>query len=96
MKRNIHIWDHWTDENNTIGKGYGYQIAKYKQVDKLLETLKVDPQDRRMIVSFWNIEDLPGMMLPPCAFMTLWDVTDGRLNCMLISVAGNMPLGCTF
>ena len=95
-ERNIRIWDHWTDENNTIGKGYGYQIAKYKQVDKLLETLKTDPQDRRMIVSFWNIEDLPEMMLPPCAFMTLWDVTDGRLNCMLIQRSGDMPLGVPF
>lgn len=94
--RNIHIWDKWTDENNTIGKAYGYQIAKYKQVDKLLDTLKTNPQDRRMLVTFWNINDLPDMVLPPCAFQTLWDVTDGRLNCMLIQRSGDMPLGVPF
>ena len=51
--------------DGTIGKAYGYQIRKYKQVDKLLETLKTDPQNRRMIVSLWNIEDLPDMALQP-------------------------------
>jgi thymidylate synthase len=82
--------------DGTIGKAYGYQIRKYKQVDKLLETLKTDPQNRRMIVSLWNIEDLPDMALQPCAYQTLWDVTDGRLNCMLIQRSGDMGLGVPF
>lgn len=94
--RNIHIWDNWTDENNTIGKAYGYQIAKYKQLDKLINTLKTNPQDRRMIVSLWNIEDLPEMTLQPCAFQTLWDVSNGRLNCMLVQRSGDIPLGIPF
>ena len=80
----VHIWDEWVDENNTIGKAYGYQIAKFNQIDKLIETLKTNPQDRRMIMSMWNIEDLPEMTLQPCCYQTLWDVTDGYLNCMLI------------
>ncbi|NLM69700.1 MAG: thymidylate synthase [Firmicutes bacterium] len=95
-ERNIHIWDHWTDENNTIGKAYGYQIRKYKQLDSLIETLQTDPQNRRMIVSLWNVEDLPEMTLQPCAFLTMWDVTDGRLNCMLVQRSGDMPLGVPF
>lgn len=95
-ERNIHIWDQWVDENNTIGKAYGYQIKKYQQVDKLIETLKTNPQDRRMIVSLWNIEDLPEMTLQPCAFLTMWDVTDGRLNCMLVQRSGDIPLGVPF
>ncbi|NLV90780.1 MAG: thymidylate synthase [Firmicutes bacterium] len=95
-ERNIHIWDHWTDENNTIGKGYGYQISKYRQLDKLLDTLVNNPQDRRMIVTLWNIEDLPEMTLPPCAYETLWDVTDGRLNCLLVQRSGDWPLGVPF
>jgi len=95
-ERNIHIWDNWADENNKIGKAYGYQIAKYKQVDKLLDTLRTNPQDRRMIVTFWNIDDLPEMNLPPCAFQTLWDVADERLNCMLIQRSGDIPLGVPF
>lgn len=94
--RNIHIWDNWTDENNTIGKAYGYQIAKYKQLDNLINTLKTNPQDRRMIVSLWNIEDLPEMTLQPCAFQTIWDVSDDKLNCLLIQRSGDIPLGVPF
>lgn len=95
-ERNIHIWDSWADENNTIGKAYGYQIAKYDQLNKLINTLKTNPQDRRMIVSLWNIDDLPDMMLQPCAFQTMWDVTNERLNCMLVQRSGDMPLGIPF
>ena len=84
------------DENNTIGRGYGYQIAKFNQIDKLIETLKTNPQDRRMLMTMWNIEDLPHMTLQPCCFMTMWDVTDGRLNCMLIQRSGDVPLGVPF
>lgn len=96
QNQNVHIWDEWVDENNTIGKAYGYQISKYKQLDKLIETLKNNPQDRRMIVSFWNIEDLPEMQLQPCCYQTIWDVTDGKLNCMLIQRSGDIPLGVPF
>ena len=96
QKMNCHVWDEWMRPDGTIGKAYGYQIRKYKQVDKLLETLKTDPQNRRMIVSLWNIEDLPDMALQPCAYQTLWDVTDGRLNCMLIQRSGDMGLGVPF
>lgn len=94
--QNVHVWDEWVDEHNTIGKAYGYQIAKYKQIDKLIHTLKTNPQDRRMIMSLWNIEDLPEMTLQPCAFQTLWDVTDGRLNCMLVQRSGDSGLGIPF
>ena len=96
QKMNCHVWDEWMRPDGTIGKAYGYQIRKYKQVDKLLDMLRSDPQNRRMIVSLWNIEDLPDMALQPCAFQTLWDVTDGRLNCMLIQRSGDMGLGVPF
>ena len=82
--------------DGTIGKAYGYQIRKYKQVDHLLDMLRHDPQNRRMIVTLWNIEDLPDMALQPCAFQTLWDVSDGRLNCMLVQRSGDMGLGVPF
>ena len=93
---NVKVWDEWMREDGTIGKAYGYQIAKYKQLDNLLDMLKNDPQSRRMIVTLWNIEDLPDMALQPCAYETLWDVTDGRLNCMLIQRSGDMGLGVPF
>ena len=96
QEQNVHIWDEWVDENNTIGKGYGYQIAKFKQIDKLIETLKTNPQDRRMIMTMWNIEDLPEMTLQPCCFMTLWDVSGDMLNCMLIQRSGDLGLGVPF
>lgn len=93
---NVKVWDEWMREDGTIGKAYGYQIAKYKQLDNLIEMLQKDPQSRRMIVTFWNIEDLDDMALQPCAYETLWDVTDGRLNCMLVQRSGDMGLGVPF
>ena len=96
QEQNVRIWDEWVDENNTIGRGYGYQIAKFNQIDKLIETLKTNPQDRRMIMNLWNIEDLPEMALQPCCFLTIWDVTDGRLNCMLVQRSADLGLGVPF
>ena len=96
QKMNCHVWDEWMRPDGTIGKAYGYQIRKYKQVDHLLDMLRHDPQNRRMIVTLWNIEDLPDMALQPCAFQTLWDVSDGRLNCMLVQRSGEMGLGVPF
>ncbi len=94
---NCHVWDEWMREDGTIGKAYGYQLGKYHQVDTLLDTLKKDPQSRRMVVDLWNVADLPDMALQPCAFLTMWDVSaDGRLNCMLIQRSGDMGLGIPF
>lgn len=93
---NVHVWDEWMQEDGTIGKAYGYQIAKYHQLDNLLQQLQEDPQSRRMIVTLWNIEDLPEMALQPCAYETLWDVADGKLNCMLVQRSGDMGLGIPF
>lgn len=94
---NCHVWDEWMREDGTIGKAYGYQLGKYHQVDTLLETLKKDPQSRRMVVDLWNVQDLPDMALYPCAFLTMWDVSaDGRLNCMLVQRSGDMGLGVPF
>lgn len=94
---NCHVWDEWMQEDGTIGKAYGYQLARYHQVDTLLKTLKENPQSRRMVVSMWNVEDLPEMALQPCAFLTMWDVSaDNRLNCMLVQRSGDMGLGIPF
>lgn len=94
---NCHVWDEWMQEDGTIGKAYGYQLAKYHQVDTLLKTLKENPQSRRMVVSMWSVEDLPEMALQPCAFLTMWDVSaDNRLNCMLVQRSGDMGLGIPF
>ena len=92
----VKIWNEWAREDGTIGKAYGYQIAKYKQLDNLIDTIKNNPNSRRMIVSLWNVEDLDDMALQPCAFQTLWNVTDGKLNCMLIQRSYDAPVGGRF
>lgn len=93
---NVHIWDEWMQEDGTIGKAYGYQLAKYKQVDNLIKTIKEDPTSRRMITTLWNIEDLPEMALQPCAFQTLWNINKGYLNCMLTIRSNDWFLGNPF
>lgn len=93
---NVHIWDEWMQEDGTIGKAYGYQLAKYKQVDNLIRTIKEDPTSRRMITTLWNIEDLPEMSLQPCAFQTLWNINKGKLNCMLTIRSNDWFLGNPF
>lgn len=92
-----HIWDAWADEDGSIGKTYSYQLAqKYNlpegymdQVDALIYNLKNNPMNRRMIVTMWNPKDLKEMNLAPCCYETIWDVTDGRLNCTLIQRSGD-------
>ena len=49
-----------------------------------------------MMINIWNWEDLPEMNLAPCCFLSMWDVTDGRLNCMLVQRSGDLPLGVPF
>lgn len=95
-KENVRIWNEWEGEDGTIGKAYGYQIKKFKQIDQLIDALKNNPQDRRMMLNLWNWSDLPEMNLAPCCFLTLWDVTDGHLNCMLVQRSGDMGLGVPF
>ena len=73
---NSHIWDSWADENGSIGKAYGYQLAKksiypegeFDQVDRVLFDLKHNPQSRRIMTNIYNFEDLHEMGLYPCAY----------------------------
>jgi thymidylate synthase len=78
--RGITIWDEWKFADNTIGKAYGYQIKKYDQVGKLIDSLKNNPQSRRMVLNLWNVEDLDEMALTPCMYNHVADVSNGKLN----------------
>lgn len=84
QEQNVHIWDEWMNEEGTIGTSYGWIVKKFNQIDKLIDTLKNNPQDRRMMINLWQIPYLDGGTLYPCVFNTMWDVTDGKLNCMIV------------
>ena len=98
LGKSASIWRAWERPDGTIGKTYGYQLGvkhKYEygeldQVDNLIYLLKNKPMDRRMIVTMWNPEDLHDMALPPCVYESIWDVTDGKLNCTLIQRSGDV------
>lgn len=97
---NVKVWDEWVKEDGTIGKAYGYQARHWNgnidQVQNLINTLKTNPQSRRMIISLWNVGDLPEMALEPCAFMTMWDVMGDTLNMTLIQRSCDLGLGGPF
>ena len=93
---NIHdlnstVWDEWADENGSIGKAYGYQLAQkhqYRegmmdQVDRLIYDLKHNPYSRRMITNMYVHQDLHEMNLYPCAYSMTFNVTGDRLNAIL-------------
>lgn len=88
---NSHIWDSWADETGSIGKAYGYQLAKksvypegeFDQVDRVLYDLKNNKASRRIMTNIYNFEDLHEMHLYPCAYSMTFNVTDNKLNGIL-------------
>ncbi len=92
---NSHIWDQWAGDDGTIGKAYGYQLAKkyefktkdgmqtLDQVDYMLYLLKNDPASRRIMTNIFDFGDLKDMNLEPCAFGTQWLVKGGKLHLIL-------------
>lgn len=101
-----HIWDDWADPDGSIGKAYGYQVAKNvttmdgrthpSQVDYVLESLKEDPSNRRAVIDLWNVDDLGQMNLTPCCYSSCWNIIDGKLNCMLIQRSADYLVGVPF
>lgn len=96
QEQNCRIWDEWIMEDGTIGTSYGWVVKEFNQIDNLINTLKTNPQDRRMMINLWQIPYLNGGPLHPCCFLTMWDVTDGKLNCMLVQRSGDWGLGVPF
>ena len=86
-----HIWDSWADENGSIGKAYGYQLAvkhhypegDMDQVDRVLYDLKHNPASRRILTNIYNFEDLHEMALYPCAYSMTFNVSGNTLNAIL-------------
>ncbi len=96
QENNVNIWNEWMMEDGTIGTSYGYIVEKFNQIDNLINTLKTNPQNRRMLIDLWQIPYLNTGALHPCCFLTMWDVTNGYLNCMLVQRSGDIPLGVPF
>ncbi|MBQ7285341.1 MAG: thymidylate synthase [Alphaproteobacteria bacterium] len=99
---NVHIWDEWADENGNLGPVYGAQWRNFNgegidQIKDVIERIKKNPQDRRLIVTAWNPAQIDQMALPPCHCFFQFDVTpDGRLNCQLYQRSCDMFLGVPF
>ncbi|MBP5136496.1 MAG: thymidylate synthase [Paludibacteraceae bacterium] len=101
----VRIWNEWADpETGDLGHIYGYQWRKwpdYKgghidQIAKAVETIKNNPDSRRIIVNAWNVADLDNMNLPPCHMFFQFYVADGRLSLQLYQRSGDSFLGIPF
>ncbi len=99
---NVTIWDEWADENGDLGPVYGHQWRNFNsqgidQIKDVIERIKKNPQDRRLIVTAWNPAQIDEMALPPCHCFFQFDVTpDGKLNCQLYQRSCDMFLGVPF
>ena len=100
----VSIWDEWADENGDLGPIYGYQWRSWPardgrhvdQISEVLNTLKSNPDSRRIIVSAWNVGELPYMKLPPCHAFFQFYVADGKLSCQLYQRSADIFLGVPF
>jgi len=104
QENGVSIWNEWADENGDLGPVYGVQWRKWKdatgqvidQIQDVVQRLKEDPDSRRIIVSAWNVGDIPGMALPPCHCLFQFYVADGKLSCQLYQRSADVFLGVPF
>ena len=100
----VSIWDEWAGPDGDLGPVYGVQWRSWPlpggghvdQLAQVLETLRTDPDSRRMVVSAWNVADLPQMALAPCHALFQFYVADGRLSCQLYQRSADLFLGVPF
>lgn len=100
----VKIWDEWADENGELGPVYGKQWRSWEgkdgkvidQVSELIEQIKKNPDSRRLIVSAWNVAELPEMALMPCHNLFQFYVADGKLSCQLYQRSADVFLGVPF
>ncbi len=100
----VRIWDEWAAEDGELGPVYGVQWRSWPtpsgehidQISEVLDTLKTNPDSRRMIVSSWNVGEIPQMALPPCHAFFQFYVADGKLSCQLYQRSADLFLGVPF
>ena len=105
LKENgVRIWDEWADENGDLGNVYGYQWRSWPtpdgehidQIKNVIDTLKSNPNSRRIIVSAWNVGEIEKMALPPCHAFFQFYVAQGKLSCQLYQRSADIFLGVPF
>jgi thymidylate synthase len=100
----VTIWDEWADKNGELGPVYGYQWRSWPapdgrhidQVSQVIEQLRKNPDSRRLVVSAWNVADLPKMALLPCHAFFQFYVAGGRLSCQMYQRSADLFLGVPF
>jgi thymidylate synthase len=100
----VRIWDDWADETGDLGPIYGRQWRSWAagdgrsidQITQVVETLKTDPDSRRLVVTAWNPAAITQMALPPCHCLFQFYVANGRLSCQLYQRSGDVFLGVPF
>jgi thymidylate synthase len=100
----VSIWDEWADAAGELGPIYGYQWRSWPapngehidQISQVLDQIRNNPDSRRMIVSAWNVADVPKMKLPPCHAFFQFYVADGKLSCQLYQRSADIFLGVPF
>lgn len=100
----VSIWDEWADENGELGPVYGKQWRSWQgrdgkcidQIAWLVDEIRQNPDSRRLIVSAWNVAELPQMALMPCHTLFQFYVADGKLSCQLYQRSGDIFLGVPF
>jgi thymidylate synthase len=105
LKENgVSIWDEWANENGELGPVYGKQWRSWEgangvvvdQVKDLIDQIKKNPDSRRLIISAWNVADLPKMALMPCHTIFQFYVAEGKLSCQLYQRSADVFLGVPF
>ena len=105
LKENgVSIWDEWADENGELGPVYGKQWRSWEaadgrvidQISQAMETIKTNPDSRRIIVSAWNVGELDNMALSPCHALFQFYVANGKLSCQLYQRSCDVFLGLPF
>jgi len=103
-ERGVSIWDEWAAPNGDLGPVYGYQWRSWPapngehidQIKEIIHTIKTNPDSRRIIVSAWNVADIPKMALAPCHAFCQFYVANGKLSCQLYQRSADIFLGVPF
>lgn len=106
QENGVRIWDEWADENGDLGPVYGSQWRSWPtpggqresvdQLQEVIEKIRTEPDSRRLIVSAWNVAEVPNMKLPPCHMLYQFNVSQGRLSCSMYQRSCDLFLGLPF